>query len=187
MRHGNLWASSVLHGCVVGTKCVSECTLYRPMVIQPLLHRGSSHRPAEPPGDSLSSPQFITHHSPQRACHSGTVLRASLLSDFHIQRYCQWYGCSMAYFDKGRRGFGNSSKCREKFGASLCFSSANFPANFVSVHFVWRFTANFVSVRGTETGGAQRRAASAKQLHFSSPHWPLVNNGGFLSNEAVKR
>ena len=125
------------------------------------------------------------HHNV--ACHSGTVLRASLLSDFHIQRYCQWYGCSMAYFDKGRRGFGNSSKCRKKFGASLCFSSANFPANFVSVHFVWRFTANFVSVRGTETGGAQRRAASAKQLHFSSPHWPLVNNGGFLGKETVKR
>ena len=132
-------------------------------------------------------PQFFTLHSPQRACHSGTVLRISLLSDFHIQRYCQWYGCSMAYFDKGRRGFGNSSKCREKFGASLCFSSANFPANIVSVHFVWRFTANFVSVRGTETGGAQRRAASAKQLHFSSPHWSLVNNGGFLGNEAVNR
>ena len=52
------------------------------------------------------------------ACHSDTVLRAPLLSDFHIQRYCQWYGCSTAYFDKGRRGFGNSSKCREKFGAS---------------------------------------------------------------------
>ena len=90
-------------------------------------------------------------------------------------------------FWQGRRGFGNSSKCRKKFGASLCFSSANFPANFVSVHFVWRFTANFVSVRGTETGGAQRRAASAKQLHFSSPHWPLVNNGGFLGKETVKR
>ena len=41
----------------------------------------------------------------------------------------------------------------------------NFPANFVSVHFVWRFTANFVSVRGTETGGAQRRVASPKQRH----------------------
>ena len=123
----------------------------------------------------------------RRIYASTTVLRASLLSDFHIQRYCQWYGCSMAYFDKGRRGFGNSSKCREKFGTSLCFSSTNFPANIVSVHFVWRFTANLVSVRGTETGGAQRRAASAKQLHFSSPHWPLVNNGGFLGNEAVKR
>ena len=63
----------------------------------------------------------------------------------------------------------------------------SFPANIVSLHFVWRFTANFVSVRGTETGGAQRRAASAKQLHFSSPHWPLVNNGGFLGKETVKR
>ena len=120
---------------------------------------------AEPPGESVSSPNCLRSIHHNVACHSGTVLRASLLSDFHIQRYCQWYGCFIAYFDKGRRGFGNSSKCRKKFGASLCFSSANFPANFVSVHFVWRFTANFVSVRGTETGGAQRRAASAKQRH----------------------
>ena len=182
-----IWGSSVLRGCVVGTKCVSECTLYRPMVIQPLLHRAGARTDCRTARRQSFQLQFFTQHSPQRACHSGTVLRASLLSDFHIQRYCQWYGCSMAYFDKGRRGFGNSSKCRKKFGASLCFSSANFPANFVSVHFVWRFTANFVSVRGTETGGAQRRAASAKQLHFSSPHWPLVNNGGFLGKETVKR
>ena len=136
----------------------------------------SSHRLPNRQATVFPAPIF-TQHSPQRACHSGTVLRASLLSDFHIQRYCQWYGCSMAYFDKGRRGFGNSSKCREKFGASLCFSSTNFPANIVSVHFVWRFTTNLVSVhrdgRGTETGCVSETASLQFTSLASRKQWGL--------------
>ena len=118
----------------------------------------------------------------RRIYASTTVLRASLLSDFHIQRYCQWYGCSMAYFDKGRRGFGNSSKCREKFGASLCFSSTNFPANIVSVHFVWRFTTNLVSVhrdkRGTETGCVSETASLQFTSLASRKQWGLSGQWG---------
>ena len=105
MRHGNLWASSVLHGCVVGTKCVSECTLYRPMVIQPLLHRAGPRTDCRTARRQSFQPPIFTQHSPQRACHSGTVLRTSLLSDCDIQRYCQWYGCSTAYFEKDDEGW----------------------------------------------------------------------------------
>jgi len=85
MRHGNLWASSVLHGCVVGTKCVSECTLYRPMAIQPLLHRAG----------------------PCTDCRTMDVLTRPT----RVWKFKQ---------------------VSEK---------------------VWRFAANFVSVRDTETGG----------------------------------
>ena len=146
-------------------------------MIHPLLHRAGPRTDCRTARRQSFQPQFFTQHSPQRACHSGTVLRTSLLSDFHIQRYCQWYGCSMAYFDKGRRGFGNSSKCREKFGASLCFSSTNFPANIVSVHFVWRFTTNLVSVhrdkRGTETGCVSETASLQFTSLASRKQWGL--------------
>ena len=77
-----IWGLSVLRGCVVGTKCVSECILYRPMVIQPLLHRAGPRTDCRTARGQSFQPHFFTQHSPQRACHSGTVLRASLLAIF---------------------------------------------------------------------------------------------------------
>ena len=93
----------------------------------------------------------------RRIYASTTVLRASLLSDFHIQRYCQWYGCSMAYFDKADEGL----ETQASVGKSLAL-------HFVSVRQTSRQTLFQFTLFGasrqtlfqfTETGGAQRRAA----------------------------
>ena len=51
--HSNAtWKSGSQVSCVVVTTCVSECTLYRPIVIQPLRHRAGPRTDCETDGAS---------------------------------------------------------------------------------------------------------------------------------------
>ena len=56
----SIWGSNVLRGCVVGTTCVYECTLYRPIVIQPLRHRAGSRTDCETGGASQPIENTLT-------------------------------------------------------------------------------------------------------------------------------
>ena len=104
----------------------------------------------------------------RRIYASTTVLRASLLSDFHIQRYCQWYGCSMAYFDKADEGL----ETQASVGKSLAL-------HFVSVRqtsrqTLFQFTLFGASRQTLFQFGAQRRAGHRDGLRqrnsFTSVH-----------------
>ena len=113
-----------------------------------------------------------TPHNVSLACHSGTVLRASLLSDFHIQRCCQWYGCSTAYCDKVRRGFGKFKQVSGKVWRFTLFQFDKLPGKHcfsslcLALHGKLCFSLGHRDGRGAETGCVSETAsASLLKIH----------------------